>query len=223
MKNAQKALYNAQNKMKLAKLAYLLAVGLILPLAVVGCRKGLDKTTQIPGQRQGSFIDTAAPPRDLSNTLPPGSDNTSPTPVPFDATKGPGIAATDMVFDNWIPNEQEFAAQTVYFDFDKANVKANQVGKLEEVARRMKSDFGGKALRIEGHCDERGTEEYNRALGDRRALSVREHLVNLGLDPKMLPTISFGEDKPADSGHDEAAFTKNRRAQLILLSPPGSN
>jgi peptidoglycan-associated lipoprotein len=63
----------------------------------------------------------------------------------------------------------------------------------------------------------------NRALGDRRALSIREKLVQLGLDPEMLPTISFGEDKPADLGHNDAAFAKNRRAELILLSPPGSN
>jgi len=227
--NAQKALHNAQNKMKLAKLAYLLIAGLTLSLTVVGCKKGLDKTTQIPGRGQPAFVDHTAPPRDLDKggavTPGIGETGTTPTPVPFDPTKGhgTGLEATDKNFDNWVPNEQEFAAQTVYFDFDKDNVKASEVSKLEEVARRMKSQFAGKALRIEGHCDERGTEEYNRALGDRRALSVREHLNNLGIDPKMMPTISFGEDKPADAGHNEAAFAKNRRAQLILLSPPGSN
>jgi peptidoglycan-associated lipoprotein len=86
----------------------------------------------------------------------------------------------------------------------------------------MKSNFRGKALRIEGHCDERGTEEYNRSLGDRRALSIREKLVQLGLDPEMLPTISFGEEKPVDPGHNEAAWSRNRRGELILLSPPGT-
>ena len=134
-----------------------------------------------------------------------------------------GIAAAKGDFSNWIENREEFAAQTVYFDFDKSIVKAGEVGKLEEVARRMKANFQGKALRIEGHCDERGTEEYNRALGDKRAGSIREKLAQIGLDPEMLPTISFGEDRPANIGHDEAAFTKNRRGELILLSPPGTN
>ena len=87
----------------------------------------------------------------------------------------------------------------------------------------MKSSFQGKALRIEGHCDERGTEEYNRALGDRRALSTREKLVSLGLDPKMLPTVTYGKERPAEPGHNAAAWAKNRRAELILLSPPGAN
>jgi peptidoglycan-associated lipoprotein len=215
--------------MKLAKLAYLLTVSLTLSLATVGCRKGLDKTTQIPGRGQPAISDSPAPSRDLApgGNIPTGTGpettGVTPTPIPFDPTKGQGIEAAKGDFSNWSENRDEFAAQTVYFDFDKSVVKGSEVGKLEEVAARMKNNFAGKALRIEGHCDERGTEEYNRALGDRRALSIREKLVQLGLDPEMLPTISFGEDKPADLGHNDAAFAKNRRAELILLSPPGSN
>ena len=72
----------------------------------------------------------------------------------------------------------EFKDQTVYFEFDKSTIKPGEISKLEEVVRRMKG-FPGKALRVEGHCDERGTEEYNRSLGDRRALSIREKLVQL--------------------------------------------
>ncbi len=135
-------------------------------------------------------------------------------------SRAQGIPQSAKDVSNWIENREAFAAQTVYFDFDKSNIKPGEVGKLEEVARRMKSEFQGKALRIEGHCDERGTEEYNRALGDRRALSAREKLVSLGLDAEMLHTITFGEEKPADAGHNEAAWSKNRRAELILLSPP---
>ena len=215
--------------MKLAKLAYLIPLGASLSLTVVGCKKGLDKTTEIPGRQQGSITDTAPRPLEPGTpiaTQPPANFGQQPptsTPVDGAGKTGQGIAATEGDFSNWIENRGEFAAQTVYFDFDKSVIKASEIGKLEEVARRMKANFQGKALRIEGHCDERGTEEYNRALGDRRALSVREKLAELGVDPKMLPTISFGEDKPADTGHDEAAFKKNRRGELILLSPPGSN
>ena len=78
------------------------------------------------------------------------------------------------------------------------------------------------ALLIEGHCDERGTEEYNRALGERRALSVREFLVTLGVAPDRVETVSFGEDRPADPGHSSAAWDKNRRGEIVLLSPPMS-
>ena len=211
--------------MKLVKLAYLITLGASLSLTFAGCKKGLDKTTDIPGRRTGSITETPAQPIGAGTpigTQPGGIGQ----PQPVGTTVQPetqGIAAAKGDFSNWIENREEFAAQTVYFDFDKSIVKASEVGKLEEVARRMKANFQGKALRIEGHCDERGTEEYNRALGDRRALSVREKLAQLGLDPEMLPTISFGEDRPADLGHDEAAFKKNRRGELILLSPPGTN
>lgn len=218
--------------MKLAKLAYLLTVGLTLSLTVVGCKKGLDKTTQIPGHRQGAISDgSTAPARDpgQGGVVNPGGTGfdtgATGTPVvnPNAGQTGTGIEAAKGDFSNWSENRDEFAAQTVYFDFDKSVIKASEVSKLEEVATKMKNNFKGKALRIEGHADERGTEEYNRALGDRRALSIREKLVQLGLDPEMLPTISFGEDKPSDPGHNDAAFTKNRRGELILLSPPGSN
>ena len=216
--------------MKLAKLAYLLTVGLTLSLTVVGCKKGLDKTTQIPGHRQGAISDgSAASARDPGQggvVNPGGVTDTGATGTPVNPNAGltgTGIEAAKGDFSNWSENRDEFAAQTVYFDFDKSVIKAGEIGKLEEVANRMKNNFKGKALRIEGHADERGTEEYNRALGDRRALSIREKLVQLGLDPEMLPTISFGEDKPSDPGHNDAAFTKNRRGELILLSPPGSN
>ena len=75
-------------------------------------------------------------------------------------------------------------------------------------------------LLIDGHCDERGTEEYNRALGSRRALAVRKVLVEYGISPDRIRTRSWGEDKPVDPAHNEAAWAKNRRAEFILLLPP---
>ena len=76
-------------------------------------------------------------------------------------------------------------------------------------------------LLIEGHCDERGTEEYNRALGERRALAAREYLNSLGIKGERVRTVSYGEDRPSVDGHDESAWSKNRRAEFILLKPPG--
>jgi hypothetical protein len=74
-------------------------------------------------------------------------------------------------------------------------------------------------LLIEGHCDERGTEEYNRSLGERRALALREALAKAGVSPDRVRTLSYGKDKPADPGHDESAWSKNRRGEFILLHP----
>src|SRR5437899_12093675 len=91
-----------------------------------------------------------------------------------------------------------------------------KVAKVAEYLKTRASD----AVRVDGHCDERGTEEYNRSLGERRALALREELVRLGIDPTRVDTISYGEDRPADPGHDESAWRKNRRGEFILLTPP---
>jgi len=207
--------------MKHAKLAALLAAVLALSFTSTGCRKGPDKLTEIPGQRTPPPSDTAGRPLDDGTPVRNpnvGTDGITAT----DPTKGSqtGIPAASGDFTGWKEDKETFRADIVYFDFDKSNIKPSEVSKLENIARRMKSEFGGKALRIEGNCDERGTEEYNRALGDRRALSAREYLVRLGLDPNMLPTVSYGKDRPADPAHNEAAWAKNRRCEFVLLSPP---
>jgi peptidoglycan-associated lipoprotein len=211
--------------MKLAKLAYLTAVAMAFSLTVVGCRKGLDKTTHIPGGKGASPTigeSGAAGVRDPGPGTPITSDtSTGNNTVRSDTPQG-NIGASTTDITGWDQNRDEFKAQTVYFDYDKSNIKPGELAKLEEVARRMKSSFQGKALLVEGHCDERGTEEYNRSLGDKRAQSGREKLVQLGLSADVIHTISFGEEKPAESGHDEAAWKKNRRIELILCSPPGA-
>ena len=119
-----------------------------------------------------------------------------------------------------IANREQFKANTVYFDYDKSVVKADGKANLQAVATFLMANAQTKVA-IEGHCDERGTEEYNRALGERRALSARDALIALGIGPDRVVTRSFGEDKPAELGHDEAAWSKNRRGEFILLTPPG--
>jgi peptidoglycan-associated lipoprotein len=110
------------------------------------------------------------------------------------------------------------AINMVHFDFDSATVKASEKANVEAVATYMKST-AGVALLIEGHCDERGTEEYNRSLGERRALALREALVNSGADASRITTRSFGEDKPVAMGHDESAWRQNRRGEFVVLHP----
>jgi len=104
----------------------------------------------------------------------------------------------------------------IYFDFDKYNLKPPAVAKLDEVADFMSKNSDAK-VRIEGNCDERGTNEYNLALGDRRANSAKKYLVDSGISAERLSTISYGEERPADPGHDEAAWAKNRRDEFKLM------
>ena len=108
----------------------------------------------------------------------------------------------------------QFAA--VYFDYDSARIRPSEMAKVEAVAGAMRS--GSSKLVIEGHCDERGTAEYNRALGERRALAAREELVRLGVDASRITTISYGKDRPADMGHDESAWAKNRRCEFVVVN-----
>ena len=189
--------------MKTDKLVRFAAVTLVLCVSAVGCKKTPQNTTNLSTVRPGMTDPSAGI---MDSTRPIDSGNLA--------------AADDHAFDNWIPDRDTFRDQTVYFEFDKAIVRSTEISKLERVASEMKSTHAGKALRIEGHCDERGTEEYNRSLGERRAQSVRENLARLGLNQSMIQTITFGEERPALQGHDDSAWSKNRRGEIILLSPP---
>ena len=104
--------------------------------------------------------------------------------------------------------------KTVYFDFDDSTIRSDQVSILDGNAQFLKGNSGVRT-NVEGHCDERGTNEYNLALGDRRAKSTKNYLVNLGVDPARLNTISFGEEKPVCSGHDEGCWWQNRRSAFV--------
>jgi len=103
----------------------------------------------------------------------------------------------------------------VYFDFDKSNIKEDQRGRIEKNAAFLKQNQAVK-IRIEGNCDERGTNEYNMALGERRALSAKKYLMNLGVHEDRMHTISFGEEKPLLHGHDEYSWAQNRRDDFVL-------
>ncbi len=101
----------------------------------------------------------------------------------------------------------------VYFDFDRYDVKPKYRGVLVKNAEIIKDHPSAKVV-VEGHCDERGTAEYNLALGERRALSVKKYLFSLGVGESSLYTISYGEEKPADPRHNKEAWAKNRRVQF---------
>ena len=105
----------------------------------------------------------------------------------------------------------------IHFNFDKYDIRPGDTVILKENAEILKKYLKVK-IQIEGHCDERGTNEYNLALGERRANSTKNYLVSLGISPDRISTISYGEEKPLDPGHNEEAWGKNRRAHTVILS-----
>ena len=198
--------------MKLNKIILPLMIALVAMLATTGCKKGFTKVTPLPGQERAVTGNDQLP--DTKPFVDPNAGNPFGTGTPV--TTGTGIPTSDQ----WDPNncDQDRAAladQTVHFAYDSAAVLSKEESKLIIVSEKLKSDPSAKLL-IEGHCDERGTEEYNRSLGERRALALREALNAAGIDAGRIRTISYGKDKPADTGHDESAWSKNRRGEFVL-------
>ena len=113
---------------------------------------------------------------------------------------------------------QELKIPDVHFDFDKYNLRpdAQEILKKGAPAYLKYRDY---KLVVEGHCDERGTAEYNLALGEKRAMEAAKYLVNLGIEKERIRTISYGKEMPLDKGHDEAAWAKNRRAHFVVFPP----
>jgi peptidoglycan-associated lipoprotein len=207
--------------MKLNGFANLLVFGLMATVAVTGCKKKPGFVTPLPA---GGV--TMAP----RDQRPPNA-----LPIPADANPsgvgtGGGLSSADITgmggvpanpagnHDGWPEDREMFRSNKAYFAFDSASVRPGETAKVQAVADYLKAN-ADKAVKIEGHCDERGTEQYNLSLGERRAVSLREELIKLGIDPTRVDTITYGESRPDAIGHDESAFKLNRRGEFIVLSP----
>ena len=168
----------------------------------------------------------ADPEPGTGGTIPPAWEE--PGTARVGAGNGNGWGASDEKPSDWGAGANEGALdertgvrrlevagfpKTLYFGFDTDRINASEVGKVAEAAAFMKSN-PGLVLVIEGHCDERGTEEYNRALGERRARAVESKAAENGVDLAAVRTVSYGEDKPAVAGSGESAWSQNRRAIL---------
>lgn len=136
----------------------------------------------------------------------------SPDPAAGTSEKTTGDGLPDLDQESLLFHRDQ-GLKTVYFDYDSASLRPDALATLRENAERIKQ-VPDVVIQIAGHCDERGTEEYNIALGERRALSVREHLVQLGVSGDRLITISFGEEVPAVEGDTEEAYRLNRRCEF---------
>ncbi len=108
--------------------------------------------------------------------------------------------------------------KSVFFDFDDYRIRPDMISRLKENARFL-LEHPEYHLELQGNCDERGDREYNLALGEKRALEVKRFLVNMGVDPERLTTVSFGEERPLAPGHDERSWALNRRVDLVIVNP----
>jgi peptidoglycan-associated lipoprotein len=190
----------------LKKLIYPTAAALAVLMTSTGCRHQVHVTPLPPPAVTGDNQN----PNTLANSQPLNNGN------------GPGSTgiAENGTFDpsKWDQDRDALAADSIHFAFDSAVIRDSDTANLQAVAAKLQSDAGAN-LMIEGDCDERGTEEYNRSLGERRAEAAREALVGMGVNADRIHTMSYGKDKPEDTGHDEAAWSKNRRDDFVVLHP----
>jgi len=178
-----------------------LAVVLLFSFALVDCAK---KPAE-PGPTD-AMTETAPP----AETPPPVEEYTPPA-----AEETPMTPETPAMVEEAVPAFNVRDLVDVFFDYDKSDLSSGSRDTLANDAKLLKAASGVKIV-IEGHCDERGTNEYNLGLGERRANAVKNYLVSLGISASRIKTISYGEEKPFNAGHNEAAWKQNRTAHFGL-------
>jgi len=183
-----------------------LAVGVVLVACLeVAC-----------GGNKPPVLTPAPPPPTAAATEPlpppPPQPLNEPTIVPPEPVREDRIASASLDDLN-----RNFPLKPVFFELDSFEIAGNARVVLEENAAVLKR-YTTWSITIEGHCDERGTAEYNLALGERRALAARAFLVSQGIAAERLRTVSYGKEFPFDPGHDESALSKNRRAHFVITS-----
>ena len=160
----------------------------------------------MPGGPTGPTVTPTGP---TGPTQPPVVVNPNPPPT------GPNQEFAN--FNNTRPNYEFFRGQTVHFDYDSSALRPGDMVNIEFVARHLLSQ-PNHLLYVEGHCDERGTEQYNLSLGERRAQAVRDQLMAYGITSDRVQTISYGEKQPVVEGADETSYQANRRGEFVLMT-----
>lgn len=145
-------------------------------------------------------------------------------PVTGKADIGKGAGMEESLASKWIGGDSGAVLEgrttapmlPVYFDYDKSDIREDQQGRLKKNGDLLNSSPKVQ-VRVEGNCDERGTNEYNMALGERRAVAAAKFLMNVGVAESRIATLSYGEEKPLNMGHDEAAWSQNRRGDFVIV------
>ena len=155
------------------------------------------------------------PPDDMTANRPPAPPEPVTEAPPVAVPPEPSVSSADMGSLDEI-NKKGILAP-VFFEFDSAEMSSEGQAVLAKNAETMKQ-YSTWVVSIEGHCDERGTAEYNLALGEKRALAAKTYLVSLGIPADRLRTVSYGKEFPFDPGHDDGAWGKNRRAHFVITA-----
>ena len=187
------------------------ALFVVLILSVAGspaARRSRPWRGPLPRPRAGGRTSTAVPPRPPAPPQPVAE----PTIVPPEPVKDDAIASASL--DDLNRNSP---LKPLFFAYDSSEIDAAGQAVLDANGAILKK-YATWTVTIEGHCDERGTAEYNLALGERRAVAARTYLVSLGISADRLRTVSYGKEFPFDPGHDEAAWAKNRRAHFVVTA-----
>ncbi|MFA5907529.1 MAG: peptidoglycan-associated lipoprotein Pal [Vicinamibacterales bacterium] len=157
------------------------------------------------------------PPSATGTTTPPPSPPPPPSPV-AEPVPVPPMPVEDTIGSKSLDDlNRDSPLKPLFFDLDSSDVSADGQQVLQANAAVLKK-YPAWQVTIEGHCDERGTAEYNLALGERRALAARTYLVSLGIPADKVKTVSYGKEFPFDAGHDDAAWGKNRRAHFVITA-----
>jgi peptidoglycan-associated lipoprotein len=138
-------------------------------------------------------------------------------PAPVSVPPEPVVESSALANKSLDDINKQSPLLPVFFEFDSAEMSADGQSALTKNAEVLKTNATW-VVSIEGHCDERGTAEYNLALGERRALAARTYLVSLGIAPDRLRTVSYGKEFPFDPGHSESSWAKNRRAHFVVTA-----
>lgn len=190
---------------------FLVSMVVLMIVLVPACRRRTPPPVAHP-----ATTDTTPPP---TVTIPPPTD-TATTVAPRE-----DFVRDEQPQEEQLPSDIEALnqmAQTrgfirdAFFNYDEATLDSDAQSNLTATADWLRRNAQYNLL-IEGHCDERGTEQYNLALGDRRANAARDFLLTLGIDASRIRTVSYGEERPFETGHDDAAWRQNRRAHLVLV------
>ena len=161
-----------------------------------------------PSPPPPTATNTPAPPRPPA----PPEPVREPTSVPAEPVRDDAISSASLDDLN-----RSSPLKPVFYELDSSDLSAANQRTLDENAALLKR-YASWAVTVEGHCDERGTAEYNLALGERRAIAARAYLVSLGISADRLRTVSYGKEFPFDPGHEQTAFAKNRRAHFVITA-----
>lgn len=177
---------------------------------------GCSKKTVVPPEGSGSEADAAG--KSGKYPLDGGfSQDRLPKVGTLDDKMGNSGSYADQQSDEYKKKHGRCSDNLfpIYFDFDQAGIRPDMVPVITRNAEYLKT-VAGKRVVLEGNTDERGTNEYNMALGERRAINVQQYLTNMGIDAQRMQTLSYGKEKPLFTGHDEEAYSGNRRVDLII-------